>query len=89
MKSSDGMLGKVIVGKTEPGSPAARVQYRQMRLMLAGQWVFVLVVVLFAISQSISWIVLAVLVACCIGIPAQSRFLSHLRGNAYPDDPRA
>lgn len=89
MNSGDGIFGEIIRGNTEPGSSAARTQYRQMRLMLAGQWAFVLVIVAFAISLSVLWIVSALLVACCIGISGQRKFLRHLRDNAYPDGPPA
>jgi len=80
------LRNRLITGKTTPGSQEAREQYKQIRLLLAGQWVFAAVIAGFAVYLSVSWIIFALLaVACIFGIPGQRKFLVRLRENAYPN----
>jgi hypothetical protein len=86
MSSDDTKLrNRIITGKTTPGSQEAREQYKQFRLLLAGQWVGAAVIAGFAVYFSLSWVIFALLaVACIFGIPSERKFLMRLRDNAYP-----
>jgi len=80
------LRNRLITGKTAPGSQEAREQYKQIRLLLIGQWVGAAIIAGFAVYLSLSWVIFALLaVACILGIPSQRKFLVRLRGNAYPN----
>jgi hypothetical protein len=80
------LRNRLITGKTAPGSQEAREQYKQIRLLLIGQWVWTAIIAGFAVYLSVSWIIWALLaVACIFGIPSQRKFLGRLRENAYPN----
>lgn len=86
MNSDDTKLrNRLITGKTTPGSREAREQYKQIRLLLIGQWVGAATIAAVAVYLSLSWVIFALLaVACVFGIPSQRRFLMRLRENACP-----
>lgn len=87
MDSDDTKLrNRLITGKTTPGSREAREQYKQVRLLLIAQWVFVAIMAGIAVYFSLSWVFLAVFaLACVFGIPSHRKFLTRLRKNAYPN----
>jgi hypothetical protein len=89
MNSDDTQLrNRLITRKTTPGSQEAREQYKQIRLLLVGQWMGAAIITGLAVYLSLSWVIFALLaVACIFGIPSQRKFLMRLRENAYPRRP--